>query len=151
MASQIALASNATIKRPIEHVWEFVSNPRNEPRWHTDILAIRTATDPSSEPDISWSRGSRWVVTVQFMGRRDYEIEITDVQPNQRIEISTMTGPMRPTASYKFESVDGGTRFTRSVVMPLSGPMRLAAPLMRRSMQKRNDGFVANLKHLLEK
>jgi hypothetical protein len=35
--------------------------------------------------------------------------------------------------------------------MPLHGPMRILAPLMRRDLEKRNARFVQNLKALLEK
>lgn len=150
MGTQVTIESSDTIQRPVEQVWAFVADPRNEPRWHTDILEIRSATDSSTEPAASWTPGSVWLVTVQFMGRREYEVEITDLQPNRRIEITTRTGPMLPVTRYLFEPTDGGSRFTRQVSMPLTGLMRIAKPLLRRDMEKRNARFVQNLKGLLE-
>lgn len=143
------VVSSDTIPQPTDDVWSFVSNPANEPRWHTDILQVRPAHDPSGALPARWTLGSVWLVTVQFMGRRDYEVEITDVVPNERIEFTTKTGPMRPITRYLFEPSDGGTRFTRQVTMPLKGPMRALAPLLRRDLDKRNARFVQNLKGLL--
>jgi hypothetical protein len=57
---------------------------------------------------------------------------------------------MRPVTTYRLEPADLATRFTRTVEMPLDGPMRLLAPLMRRNMQARNRRFVENLKRLVE-
>ena len=131
-------------------MWAFVSDPRNEPKWHTDILEIKSEADPSSGPPSSWVLGSTWLVTVQFMGRRDYVVEITGLEPNRRLEITTKTGAMKPIATYLFEPANGGTRFTRHVDLPLQGPLRIMKPLMRRNAQKRNANFVQNLKDLLE-
>jgi carbon monoxide dehydrogenase subunit G len=146
----IALRSSAIIGRSVQDVWAFLSNPENEPRWHTDILEVKSASDPDSGVGTRWVLGATYLVIVQFMGRNEYEIEITGLEENRRVEITTQTGPMKPTATYLLEPADGGTRFLRHVDVPLSGPMRVLGPLMRRSMQKRNDRFVQNLKDLLE-
>ncbi len=150
VGTEITAESSASIERPVQDVWAFVSNPSNEPRWHTDIVDIKSAGDPAGHSPESWAVGATWLVTVQFMGRRQYEVEITAVEPMRRIEITTKTGPMKPIASYEFQGADGHTRFTRRVDMPLSGPMRLLAPLMRGDLRKRNARFVQNLKELLE-
>ena len=150
MDPTITVESSAIIGRSVDDAWALVSDPRNEPRWHTDILGIRSAVDPDAGPPTSWTLGSTWLVTVQFMGRREYEVEITGLETNNRIQFRTRTGPIRPTTTYRFEPADNGTRFTRRVEMPLSGPMRILRPLMRRDLQKRNARFVQNLKQLLE-
>lgn len=146
----ISVENSAVIERPVQDVWAFVSDPRNEPKWHTDILEIKSEADPSSEPGGSWVLGSTWLVTVQFMGRRQYVVQITGLEPNRRLEITTKTGPMKPIATYLFEPANGGTRFTRHVDLPVQGAFRIMKPLMGRNAQKRNASFVQNLKTLLE-
>lgn len=146
----ITAESSAIIDRPVQEVWEFVGDPRNEPKWHTDILEIRSAADPASGPGEDWVVGEALLVIVQFMGRRSYEVEVTKKEDNHLLEITTTTGPMKPVATYQFERSNGGTRFTRHVDMPVEGPMRLLRPLIRRNVQKRNAQFVQNLKSLLE-
>ena len=127
-----------------------MGDPRNEPKWHTDILEIRSAADPASGPGEDWVVGETLLVTVQFMGRRDYEVEVTKKDDNRLLEITTTTGPMKPVARYLFERSNGGTRFTRHVDIPVGWPMHLLRPLMYRNAQKRNALFVQNLKNLLE-
>jgi hypothetical protein len=147
----ITAESSAIIGRSLQDVWAFVSDPRNEPRWHTDILEIKPASDPAGGPPTSWVEGATLLVTVEFMGRREYEVAITGLEVNRRLQFTTRTGPLKPTSTYLFESAGGETRFTRHVDMPLHGPMRILAPLMRRDLEKRNARFVQNLKALLEK
>lgn len=146
----IRVESSAVIGQPVEDVWAFVADPRNEPKWHTDILAIEPEVDRSSGPPTSWTLGSSWLVTVKFMGRRQYLVEISALAPNHRLEITTKSGPMKPTATYLVEPANGGTRFTRHVDLPLDGPLRILEPLIRRDVQKRNATFVENLKRLLD-
>jgi uncharacterized protein YndB with AHSA1/START domain len=151
MTAITTVENTAIIERPIGDVWAFASDARNEPRWHTDILEVRSASGPDGGPYTIWRLGDTLLVTVQFMGRNDYEVEVTGLEEGRRLELTTRTGPMRPTATYHFEPEDGSTRFTRTVEMPFRGPMRLMAPLIRRNLKKRNARFVDNLKSLLEK
>lgn len=89
-------------------------------------------------------------MTVQFMGRKNYEVEVTRKEDNHLLEITMTTGPMKPVATYLFEPSNGGTHFIRHVDVPMEGPMRLLRPLIRRNVEKRNEQFVQNLKSLLE-
>lgn len=148
--ARISVETSVIINRPLHDVWDFVGDPRNEPKWHTDILEIRSAADPASGPGEDWLVGETLLVTVQFMGRKNYEVEVTRKEDNHLLEITTTTGPMKPVATYLFEPSNGGTRFTRHVDIPVEGPMRLLLPLMRRSAGKRNEQFVQNLKSMLE-
>jgi hypothetical protein len=141
----ISVESDAVIERPVDEVFDFVSDQTNEPKWHTDILDIRPAS--GSSPGL----GSTWIVTVKFMGRNEHEVEVTRLERNRLVEITTRTGPMKATATYLFEPVDGHTRFIRRVVLPVEGSFRLMKPLMQIMARKRNAGFVQNLKELLER
>ena len=84
------------------------------------------------------------------MGRRQYVVQVTGLEPNRRLEITTRTGPMRPIATYLLEPSTDGTRFTRHVDLPVQGPFRIMRWLIRKNAQKRNARFVQNLKDLLE-
>lgn len=141
----LSIESSIVIERPTSDVYAYVSDLTNEPSWHTDILDIR-ATDPSEV-----GLGSRWTVTVRFMGRRAYEVQLTGFERDHRVEITTTAGWPRPTATYLLEPVGDGTRFVRRVDIPLRGLLRPLQPAMRRTVQGRNDGFVANLKATLER
>jgi hypothetical protein len=49
------------------------------------------------------------------------------------------------------EPVAQGTRVTRRVEIEPAGIMRLMTPLMQRMIGKSNEGFLANLKEVLER
>jgi uncharacterized membrane protein len=141
----VTVENDVVIARSVDEVFDFVADQHNEPRWHTDILAIEPA------PGSTEGLGSKWLVTVQFMGRNEYEVEVTGLEQNRLVEITTRTGPLRPTATYRFEPLNSGTRFIRRVDIPLEGGRRVMAPLVRRTMPRRNAGFVKNLKEVLER
>jgi len=151
--STVVGEARVLIERPVEEVFAFASDPRNEPKWHTDIVDVRPGTPSSSAdgelPD-SWGQEKTWVTTVQFIGRKEYEVEVTAFEPNHRIEFATRTGPLLPVATCLFESSNGGTLFTRHVEVPLKGFYRLLQPLMKRDAPRRQETFVQNLKRILE-
>ncbi len=57
---------------------------------------------------------------------------------------------LQPQITYTVEPAEGGTRFTRTVQIRLSGLRVLMTPLMALMVARRNKGFVQNLKHALE-
>lgn len=151
--SKVVGEAKILIERPVEDVFAFASDPHNEPRWHTDILQVRPGTASSSGGDElpdSWSHESTWITTVQFMGRKEYEVEVTAFEPNRRIEFTTRTGPVLPVANCLFVPSNGGTWITRHVEIPLRGVYRLMRPLMQRDAPRRQERFVQNLKRILE-
>lgn len=140
----ITVEASAVIERTIHEVYEFVSDPTNDPMWHTDILDVHMASAESLEV------GTVFTVVVNFMGRRKQTVEISDLQPGRLIEYTTKDGTIRPVATCLLEPVDGATRFTRHVEVPLEGFYRVMAPIMRSAAQRRQARFVQNLKRLLE-
>jgi len=152
-ASTVVGEARVLIERPVEEVFAFASDPHNEPRWHTDIVHVRPGTPGSSAdgelPD-SWGQEKTWITTVQFVGRKEYEVEVTAFEHNHRIEFTTRTGPLLPIATCLFEPSNGGTLFIRHVEIPLKGFYRLFNPLMKRDAPRRQERFVQNLKRILE-
>jgi hypothetical protein len=59
-------------------------------------------------------------------------------------------GKIAPTVTNICEPDAQGTRVTRRVEIDPPGIMRVMSPLMKRIIAKANDGFLANLKRLLE-
>lgn len=145
--SVISAGASAVIDRPIEDVFAFASDQQNEPGWHTDVLAIRPAPASAGAGGL----GSRWLVTVGFFGRNEYEVEVTGIEPNRLVEITTRSGPLRPITTYAFEPAELGTRFYRQVEIPLEGKSRILKPLLARVAERRNARFVENLKNVLER
>lgn len=138
--------SSASIARPVKDVFDFVSDVRNDPQWHTDILEVR----PAGEGPV----GVGTVFSVRFkpfMGQSEGTVTVSEFEPHNRVVLKGKMGKMAPTLTYTFEAEGSGTtRFSRAVEMDPPGLMRLMAPLMKGMFRKQNAGFAANLKRVLE-
>ena len=75
------------IERPVEEVFDFVTDARNEPRYNPRILNVeKTTTGPIS-------RGTRFVLVSKAMGRPlAVEYEIISYERPQRMTSHTIRG-----------------------------------------------------------
>jgi uncharacterized protein YndB with AHSA1/START domain len=143
----ITASSSVTIDKPVSEVYRFVSDCRNEPKWHSDSIEAA----PLGEGPLAVGMKQRWLL--KFMGKREMIMEVTRLEP-ERVEVleaRTALMGMAPTITYTFEQAGSGTRFTRSVVMDPKGIGTLMKPMMRSMVPKRNAVFVENLKKYYER
>ncbi|MGI8658125.1 MAG: SRPBCC family protein [Candidatus Limnocylindria bacterium] len=135
------------IDRPIEDVFAFVADQSNEPKWHTDVVEV---VRPG--PDQPIQLGSSVVWVIDFMGRSEYEAEVTVFEPNRCIELTARRGPLKPILTHRFERAGSGTRYTRHIDIPPSGVFRVLEPILRAAgvARKRQIRFAENLKTVLE-
>lgn len=132
-----------TINRPVKEVFDFVANPSNEPDWHFDVREVLRAKDGAYELGETF----KWVI--KFGGSKTYTVEITALEPNRLIEITTREGAVLPVLTHTFQPDGDGTRYTRRVRFETKGLLRVMAPLMKR-MNNPNTRWAENLKELLE-
>lgn len=139
------IENQATIARPAEEVFAFVADPRNDPKWHTDVLeAHRTDDGPVGA-------GTTYSVSFKpFMGVSEGTITVREYAPPQRVVFDGRMGTMTPTVTFTVEPDGAGSRFTRHVQIPARGLLRIIAPLMAPMARKEADRFLANLKRELE-
>ena len=143
----IHAAASTTIRRPIADVFKYVSDPTNEPAWHTDAAEARPITTGPM------GVGSRIAYVFPFMGRRSTSIgEVVAFEPPHLEAIHFDSGPfgLKPRITYRFEDLGGSVRFTRQAEADTRGATRLIAPLMQRLLVRRSALFVENLRRQLE-
>lgn len=141
----VTVKNSVTINRPPEEVFAFVTEPSNEPKWHTDVLEARRTSDGPM------GVGATIEFLVSFMGKKKVDLVVRDYDPPRRMVVETTSqGSLMPTFTFSFETVDRGTRLNRQGDIRTSGLVKLLEPLMRRASPRRIDGFLANLKHILE-
>lgn len=75
---------------------------------------------------------------------------VVSFEPNRVLAMKGDVGPMHPTLTYRFESADGATRFTRRVQIKVSGWMKIMQPIIGLMLPKQNQAFLLNLKRVLE-
>ncbi|MGH2711691.1 MAG: SRPBCC family protein [Actinomycetota bacterium] len=130
-------------KVPAE-VFSFVADIRNDPSWHTDVLEVRSSTD-----DVRV--GTVFDVKVKpSMGVSEGTMTVTRLEPGKLVEFQGRMGKMAPTVTLVCEQDAQGTRVTRRIELEPPGLMRVMTPLIKRMIGKSNEGFLANLKRVLE-
>ena len=136
---------SAVINRPIEEVFDYMSDPGNGPKWQSGVLeAEQTSKGPMGV-------GATNREVRKFMGRQiDQTFEITEYEPNRMIKQKTISGPMTLDTIYAFESVEGGTRVTMGGEGDSGGFLKLADPLINRMAKRQMGADLANLKDMLE-
>ena len=131
------------ISRPVNEVFDFVADPSNETAWHFDVKEVLR----SSHGPYELGETFQWVV--KFGGSKTYSIEVTGLEPNRFIELTTRQGPVMPILTHTFQKNGDGTRYTRRVRFETKGLLRVLAPVMTR-MNNPNTKWADNLKELLE-
>jgi uncharacterized protein YndB with AHSA1/START domain len=133
-----------TIARQPADVFRFVADVRNDPTWHTDVLEVRSSSDVVE-------LGTVFHVKVKpSMGVSEGTMTVSRLEPGELVEFRGRMGRMEPTVTNICEPDKEGTRVTRRVEIEPPGVMRAMTPLMKRMIGKSNEGFLANLKRLLE-
>jgi len=132
------------IARPPADVFRYVADVRNDPTWHTDVLKVRSSSDVVGV-------GTVFDVKVKpSMGVSEGAMTVSRFEPGELVEFRGRMGRMEPTVTNIFEPDAEGTWVTRRVEIEPRGIMRAMTPLMKRMIGKSNEGFLADLKRLLE-
>jgi uncharacterized protein YndB with AHSA1/START domain len=141
----IRSAKSVTVSRTPEEVFAFVSDLRNEPRWHVDIESVPADTDV---PPLA---GKTYPMKFKpFMGKTAGTFTAVEVGPGHRLVFRADFAGLQPMIIYTVEPDGSGARFTRAVEMQPRGLKMLMTPMMSMMVPKRNQVFVANLKRVLE-
>lgn len=132
-----------TIDRPVDEVFDFVAEPSNEPKWHLDV---REVVRPQRGP-ITLGATFEWVV--RFLGTKRYVGEVTALEPDRFIEMTTYEGPVLPKLTHTFQSDGNQTIYTRRIRFETRGLFKVMEPLIKR-MPSPNARWAENLKLVLE-
>ena len=136
--------SSVVIHQPIKHVFEFVTNFKNNAIWQTDILELEMTSKGRFGP------GSTYRCANRFMGKRyDSECIITDYVPNETCSIRIISGAVTGANSFIFKEVDGGTKFTAAGTLDL-GYFKLAKLIVKRKINQQLKKDMHKLKEVLE-
>jgi uncharacterized membrane protein len=133
------------INRPVETVFAFMTDHRNDVRWQDGLLEVRQT--PNGPADV----GTLVTEVRKFMGRRiETTGEITELIPNVKSVRRTVNGPMEVNGYLAFESVSGGTRVTHHMEMQTKGFFTLADPLVAGNLRRSLAATLSDAKDLLE-
>lgn len=141
----VDVTTQTVVARPRAEVAAFVTDPRNAPRWYANIRSVEMLTDPPVRV------GSRMCFVAAFLGRTiTYTYEVLELEPGERMTMSTASGPFPMTTTYAFEDAAAGTRMILRNHGSPHGFGAVAAPVMRRAIERANRKDLAAVKALLE-
>jgi hypothetical protein len=133
------------INRPVEEVFDFVADERNEPRYNRRMAhAQQTSPGPVGV-------GSQFRVEMRTMGRMvGMTIEFTAYERPRLLESWTRLSSMDIRGELRFDPVAGGTRMQWSWDLQPHGGLRLMRPMIIRMGRRQERTIWAGLKRVLE-
>ena len=144
MINEIA---SVIIHRPIEDVYDFMSQPKNRLVYDPDLLDVRQT------PEGPLKIGTEIVEVRSMMGRKGEMVtEVSELENNRRIGYHTRKDdPMNAFGHYQFESVPEGTLLTLNFTLAPKGIMKLFVPLMAGKLKRDITKGLRSIKTVLEK
>jgi uncharacterized protein YndB with AHSA1/START domain len=132
------------IERPVEDVFDYVSDPRNFPRWNSAVQAV-SRTSGEGGP------GSTYAMERDLpSGPAENDLEITENERPSVFTIRTSSGPTPFTYRYRFGSDGTATLLDLEGEVELEGLAGALGPLASRVVKRGVDSNFADLKQILE-
>jgi uncharacterized protein YndB with AHSA1/START domain len=142
----IRFAFPVEIDRPVEDVFAFVTDPSRLPEWQTTTVS----SVPETAGPLRAGTRLREVHRGPFGRELESLVEVARYEPNRRFDLRILEGPLPLDGNFGFEAVDGRTRIDFAAEGQPSGLLRLAQPLLARTLEKQFRGYFARLKELME-
>jgi hypothetical protein len=140
------ISGEILIKRPVEQLFDYVADQRNEPIYNPRMLHSEKITGGPI------GVGTRFRATAQS-GRREIEmlIEVTEYHRPRRFGSRTTMSSVDVDGGLTFEPVNGATRMSWSWDVRPRGSLRLLAPLVARLGRRQEQTIWTALKDQLER
>jgi hypothetical protein len=139
------IEGDIVIGRPVEEVFDFVADERNEPRYNPRMLrAEKLSAGPIGA-------GTRFRAEMSVR-RRTVEMttEYTDHERPRRLASTTHLSTMEIRGSLTFEPVPEGTRMRWQWNLEPRGLLKVLGPLIVRVGRRQEQAIWSGLKRLLE-
>lgn len=133
------------ISRPIDEVFAFVHEPRNDSAWQTTLI------DSSRLDDGPLGAGRRVRERRRFLGMQvEMTKEITEYEPPIRSAFKMVAGGAPMSGEYRLEPVNGGTLLTATGYVEARGFFKIAEGLFASMAGRELEASLGHLKELLE-
>jgi uncharacterized membrane protein len=131
------------VKRPVEEVFAYTSNPQNQTEWQDGLVRV--------EGDSQIALGAKTTEVRKVMGREmETEMEVVELEPPVKFSMKSLSGPVEMTFTQTLKSVDGGTQIEVVMEGEPGGFFSVAGPLLKRQVQKDVENDYAKLKEIME-
>jgi uncharacterized protein YndB with AHSA1/START domain len=142
----IEFAIDTEIDRPVPEVFAHVTDPAKLATWQTNTISVvQEGTGPVS-------LGTRLREVHRAPGGRQLAslVEVSEYEPDRVFALSVIEGALPIDARLTFEPSERGTRMRFGARGAPTGVMRLAQPLLARTLKAQFAGYCETLKRVLE-
>ena len=144
----VKVEQSVLIDKPVEQVWNFLTNFQNTPKWDIGVSETRQTSEGPA------GLGTTFQNIGPFLGRESVrEYKVTEFEPDKKATVKLITPAMfiqNAEVSYIFESAQNGTKLSAVGSVEFNGLFRVIQPILRQRAMKDSEGDLANLKRLLE-
>ena len=138
------IKTTITINRPIEEVFAFVADVRNDIKWRSDVVESKVTSG-------SLGVGATFEFASEFLGRKiETTGELTAYDPPIRYAWKSIKSPIPVIAMTTFESVNGGTLIVDTADFEPGCFFKIAEPLLIKQAQSAAEKDMKKLKGILE-
>ena len=132
------------IKRPVEEVFAYATDPAKTPEWKTSVL------ESSAEPEGPMRVGTQIHTVMRLLGRRlESTAEVTEFVPNRKL-VQKANSPFPVEVTCLTEPTSAGTKVTAMAVAEPGGFFKMAEPVLVLIAKKQGHAELATMKALLE-
>jgi uncharacterized membrane protein len=141
----ITINESILIRKSQQEVFDFATNPANDPKWQGSAVSSEWASD---EPA---GAGSRIRTVNKFLGREiESMTEVTAWDPPNEFGFKVVDGPVPFEMNIQLNAVDGGTQIEVRGSAEAGSFFKLAEGLVGKQLQNQIQSDFKKLKKLLE-
>ena len=139
------LEHSVVINRPVEEVFEFMTNIENEKLYRTDLLeSEQTSEGP-------FGVGTTTCEVSQFLGRKvETTGEVTEFVKNMVVATKSTSGSIPYKFRTSFEPVERGTKVTVEFEIEIGGFFKMAESFVIKMGMRQTEKDINTLKKMLE-
>src|SRR6266700_4367415 len=140
----LKLEISCEIRRPVEEVFAYGTDPAKASEWRSGMLESRA--DPPGPIRV----GSKIHTVLRFLGRRiEGTAEVTELVPNRKL-VQKTNSPFPVEVTCLAEPTSAGTKVTATAVAEPGGFFKMAEPVLVRIAKKQGQAELQTMKGLLE-
>ena len=141
----IKVQVSINIERPMDDVFDYLSDFENNPEWQSGMKSAQFTTEPPLRI------GSTYNQLASMMGRSiESTFEVIAYEPGKSVKATTTSGSFPITFHRMVEPFEGGTRVNAIIEGEAKGFFKIAEPLLALMVRKSIEKDYANLKQILE-
>ncbi len=141
----IKVEASILIQKPVGEVFAYTNDAAKNKDWQEGLVDSKI-TSPGP-----FGVGTQMTDVRKFLGRDlDSKLEVTAYEPNKRVSVKTISGPIKFEITQLYEPAGGGTKLTLIGEGEPGGLFKLAEGAVKKQFESQIQGDLGRLKKVME-